>query len=428
MLPERLSDVRRQVTRLLDASTAEFKARHVALGLLLGGVASSPVHAQQATVEPINEISLTADLRHDSNVVRASDIFGVQQGFERSDQRLQVGAALNLARPFGPHSVALEGFIGYDFYRRNTELNRERIRLAGNAQFDAGICQIGLLPRFERQQSSLYDLAAYNLPGIEAIRNTETVHSYRGELRCGNPQGIRPLVYYDRSFGNNSNVLRKQQDYRGETFGGGLSYANPVLGQFDLSVERTKMKYPRRPVVLGLTGYRLDKVKLATSRDIGAILQANGYIAYTRLKPDDTNTTAFNGLSWSLGLTAVPVTDVQITARLGQDIQPSLGNDALFSRDREWQLSATYQLGVRTSVTGSYYRSERLYRGATARFGPLLTNDKLDQVSGRFNFSPGDRLTLGLEVGHERRDANGTFYDYKNTYVAFSTRFTLGAF
>ena len=38
-------------------------------------------------------------------------------------------------------------------------------------------------------------------------------------------------------------------------------------------------------------------------------------------------------------------------------------------------------------------------------------------------FSP--RLKLSLEAGHERRNANGTIYDYSNTYAGLRTRFTL---
>jgi hypothetical protein len=391
------------------------------LGLLLAGAASAPAFAQ-TVAEPITELSFTAQLRHDGNLDSGST-----PGLETSDDRLSIGAAIRLARPFGRHSLALDGFLGYDFYRRNTQLNSERIALSGDAEIDAGFCQLGLKPRVNRQQSNLYDLAVINTPGISSVRNIETTQAYRGELRCGNELRIRPLVYYERSYGNNSNVVRKLQNYHGETIGGGLSYSNPVLGNFDVSVERTTTKYPNRPTIDGLTGYRQDQIKLATSRNIGAVLTADGSIAFTHVKPQNSLASSYNGMSWSLGLTAVPFTDLQLRANLSQQIDPALSNNALYSRNRDWGLSATYQLGPRTSVGASFDRSERSFRGALPVFGPLLTNDSVNRISGRFDFTPNRRLGIGIEVGHERRNANGTFYDYRNTFVAVNTRFTLGA-
>lgn len=397
---------------------------HGALGLLIAGSASAAAHAQTVS-DRVTELSFTAELRHDGNALRSAGVV-TEQGVAESDERLRVGTSLVLARPFGRNSVSIDGFLGYDFYRRNSRLNRERIALSGDAEIDAGFCQLSLLPKFNRQQSDLYDLAVFDLPGIDSVRNTEMTQVYRGELRCGNPVGIRPLVYYERSYGNNSNPIRKISNYHGETFGGGLSYTNPVLGRFDLSVERENMHYTNRPTSFGLTGFQLDQVRLAASRDIGAVLTADGSIAYSHLKPENSGVSGFNGLSWSLGLTFVPITDLRLRANLMQDLQPDLGNSALYSRNREWHLAATYQLGARTSATVGVSRSDRVYRGASALYGPLLSSDRLDQISGRLDFAASRRLSFGVEVGHEHRNANGTFYDYHNTYVALNGRFTLG--
>jgi len=391
------------------------------LGMLLAGAASAPVFAQSVQ-EPITELSFTAQVRHDGNLDSGST-----PGLETSDDRLSLGTAIRLARPFGRHSLSLDGFLGYDFYRRNSQLNSERIGFSADAELDAGFCQLGLKPRINRQQSNLYDISVIAVPGIGSVRNIETTQVYRGELRCGNELRIRPLVYYERSYGNNSNILRQVSNYHGETIGGGLSYSNPVLGNFDVSVERTTTKYPNRPTLGGLSGYRQDQIKLATSREIGAVLTADGFVAFTHVKPENAVAATYNGMSWSLGVTFIPVTDLRLRANLAQQIDPALGNNALYSRNRDWGLSATYQLGPRTSVGASFDRSERLYRGAQPVLGPVLTNDSVNRISGRFDFTPNRRFGIGLEVGHERRNANGTFYDYRNTFVAVNTRFTLGA-
>lgn len=396
------------------------RRRTTLLGLLLAGAASAPACAQ-TVAGPSTELSFTAQLRHDSNVAASGT-----PGINASDDRLSIGTAIRLTRPFGRHSVSVDGFLGYDFYRRNSDLNAERIAIGGDGEFDVGFCQVGLKPRVNRQQSNLYDLSVVNLPGIGSVRNIETTQSYRGELRCGNELRIRPLVYYERTWGNNSNAVRKLDNYRGETVGGGLSYSNPVLGNFDVSVERTTIKYPNRSLLVGLNGYRLDQLKLATSRNIGAVLTADGFVAFSRVKPLSGPVASYSGASWSLGLTMVPFTDLQLRANLSQQIDPSLNNNALYSRNRDWGLSATYQLGARTSLGASFDRSERSYRGVLPVFGPVLTKDSVDRFSGRVDFTPNRRFSVGLEAGHERRNANGAFYDYRNTFVAINTRFTLG--
>lgn len=399
----------------------DYRRRTTLLGLLLAGAASGPAFAQSAT-GPVTQLSFTAQLRHDSNIASGST-----PGVDTADDRLSIGTEIRLARPFGRNSLALNGFLGYDFYRRNKSLNAERISLSADADFDVGFCQVGLSPRFNRQQSNLYDLSVINLPGIGSVRNIETTQSYRGELRCGNALRIRPLVYYERSWGNNSNALRKLDNYRGETIGGGLSYSNPVLGNFDVSVERTTLKYPNRNLILGLSGYKLDQIRLASSRDIGSVLTADGFIAFSHVKPETNLAPSYSGMSWSLGLTMTPMTDLQLRASLSQQIDPSLNNNALYSRNRDWSLSATYQLGARTTTGLSFSRNERSFRGALPVFGPQLAKDSVDRISGRVDFTPNQRMSVGLEVGHERRNANGTFYDYNNTFVAVNTRFTLGA-
>lgn len=399
---------------------------HAALGVLLAGAATLPAHAQTLS-EPVNELAFTAELRHDSNVARSDEARATQRGLEQSDQRLSVGASLLLARPLGRNSVSVDAYLGYDFYRRNTRLNRERIAVSGDLDVNVGPCLVSFTPRFNRQQSELYDLAVLDVPGVDSIRNTETTQSYRGELRCGRPGGIRPLAYYERNFGDNSNTIRQTSDYRGETFGGGLSYSNPVLGDFDLSLERENLKYPNRPVTLGLTGYRQDQVKLAVSRHIGAVLSADGYIAYTHLKSRDSGVEGFKGIAWSLGLTAIPLPDLRLRANLAQSLRPSLGSTALFVRNRDWGLEATYQVGPKTSVSLGGNRRERFYRGAASVFGPLLERERLDTYTARIDFHPSPRLSIGLAGGHERRNANGTFYDYDSTFVALNTRFTLGS-
>jgi hypothetical protein len=397
-----------------------------AIGILLAGAASMPAQAQSVG-DPINELSFSAELRHDSNLARTDEVSASRRSLRRSDERLNVGVSLTLARPLGRNRLSLNAFLGYDFYRRNSDLNRERIAISGALDVSAGPCEVTFKPSVNRQQSELYDIAFIVAPGIDSVRNTQTTQVYRGELRCGSVAGFRPLAYYERSFGDNSNALRQISDYRGETFGGGISYSNPIVGNLDLSVERETLRYPNRPALFGSSGYRNDQIKLAAQREIGAVLTADGFIAFTNLKPKDPGIPGYKGVTWTLGLTALPITDLRLRASLSQTVQPALGNTAAFQRMRDWSLGATYQLGPSTSVSLNGSRSERFYTGVIAPAALLLTRDRLDRIVGGVNFLTGRRLSFGVTAGFERRNANGTIYDYDNTFAALNARFTLGA-
>ena len=403
-----------------------FLRGQAALGLLLAGAAGGALHAQ-TVAEPVNELAFSAELRHDTNVARADELRAARQGLRRSDERLSLGASFTLARPLGRNNVSVNAFVGYDFYRRNSQLNRERIALNGDLDVNVGPCLVSALPQFSRRQSDLYDIAFVDVPGIDSVKNTETTQRYRGELRCGQAFGLRPMVFYERSWGDNTNAIRRVMDYRGEAFGGGLSYSHPVVGDIDLSLERQNLDYPNRPTAFGLTGYRLDEAKLAIRRDIGAVLSADGYVAYSHLEPENSGAPDFKGLSWSLGLTATPLPDLRLRGEFMQSLKPSLGNDALYQRDRNVLLRATYQLTAKTAVSVNAGRNDRLYRGAGGLFGPLLEHDRIDRISAQMDYRASQRLGFGLQLGHERRNANGTIYDYDNTYVALNARFTLGA-
>jgi hypothetical protein len=397
-------------------------------GVVLVGANGSNALAQTAPAN-VTQITLSADLEHDSNIGRTSPLLAALQNVEQSDEMLTLGAGLDLARPLGRNTLSVNAFAGYDFHRRNTRLNRERLSLSGAAGIEAGPCTINLQPDIERRQSNLNEIAVLGIPGIESVRNVQTTQSYRGELLCGRYAGFRPLVSYQREWGDNSNVFRKTQDYRSERFGFGLSYSNPVMGNYHLSVERENLQYPHRlvPGIVALPGYQLDEVVLSGSRGIGAVLVAEASVGYSKLKPrNNLQTVGYSGITWNLAATLTPTPALRAKLAFSQSVKPSLGVDALFNRDRNYSLDVSYYLSSRTSIGAGYSRSDHRFGGARSITGPLLSTDHLDRFSARVGFTPSRRLSLTLEGGREQRNANGTFYDYKNTYVALSTRFRLG--
>ena len=375
------------------------------------------------------EVEFSAQLRHDTNVARTDATRAELRGLTQADQRLTLGTGLVVDRGIGPLDIQLDAFAGYDFYNRNSDLNRERLRLSGAFAYNAGPCVGRFLPEFRRAQSELADLAIVDTPGIESVRNAQTEQTYRAELACGRSTGLRPAVLYERSRGDNSNPLRRISDFNAERFGAGVEYENPVLGKYTVAAKRQDVDYPNRTAgpLAANSGYRLDQLTLEGSRDIGAVIVAEFGVGYAHLKPDSATVRDFKGISWRVAATVTPSPPLQFRLNTEQTLTPTLSSESLYTRTRSFGVEAAFALSPRTSVVASLGRADRAYRGATSLIGPLLSEDRLDRGALRLEFAPGGRLKFGLEAGHERRNANGQFYDFRNSFIALQTRFTLGS-
>lgn len=390
-----------------------------------GVIAPSEAVAQSPTRR--NDIRFTLEVRHDSNVARTSDALAAARGLKRSDERLTPGVEIDVQRPMGRHTMSVSGFVGYDFYRRNSRLNRERLGLSAIAGINAGPCLLTLSPGIQRRQSELNTIQFVNLPGTDSYRNTQTTQDYSAELRCGRRTGLRPLVRYERIIGDNSNFIRRISDYRSNKYSAGVGYTNPILGDFTVTVDRDETSYPHRPQAgpNPFGGFRSDDIKLTAQRDIGSLIVANASLAYTHLRPDLAGVRGFNGLSWSLGATVRPTTRLSLQLASNNSVHPSLGAAAVYQRSRNVTLDATYALTHRTSLKAGVSQDHHRYEGASAIYGPLLTNDTLTRLSAGASYDWNSKVQLNLDVGHEHRNANGGIYDYNSSYVAFTTRYKL---
>jgi hypothetical protein len=401
----------------------QFRAGLMAICLL----APAALRAQETPKGNFEEVGLNFDLRHMGNSVGASQATAAARGLVLSDQRLTVGVDVVVNRDIGRNTLQLAANVGYDFYRRNERLNRERIGLRGEAGINVGPCLAQVAASLDRRQSDLDSIALVNLPGLDSVRNTETVQVYRVEGRCGYVYGLRPSLGYEHSRGDNSNPLRDISDYKSNRVFGGVAYDHPVVGKAKLTYEHENLDFSNRIAtpLAALSGYQTDEVRLQLSRDIGTLLTADAMIAYTWLKPDNAAARDFKGTTWRLGATIKPGTRLQIRALTERSIEPSLGSEALYSKQSMNEVRATYALSERLSASGGFSLRKRNYEGAQANFGPLLEEDKFRRIFAGMTLRTSRRLDLSLEGGHEKRNATGTIFDYSGGYVGLRGRLKL---
>ena len=100
---------------------------------VLAAVGTPVSVAAQRRSEPVTQLSASLYVRHDSNVARADADRAAQRNLARADQRATPSIDLVVARPLGRNTLSINASAGYDFYRRNKRLNRERLSLGAAA-------------------------------------------------------------------------------------------------------------------------------------------------------------------------------------------------------------------------------------------------------------------------------------------------------
>ena len=144
---------------------------------------------------PRLHIAAALDAHYDSNVARASDEVTERRNLRRSDFVLSPSINADIVAPTAAATFTLAGYVGYDFYLRNSRLNRERIDLNASASRRLSICDVSLNAGISRRQTDLGDLQIVTGQIDESIVNTESQWRVGGNVGCGATIGFQPMVY-----------------------------------------------------------------------------------------------------------------------------------------------------------------------------------------------------------------------------------------
>lgn len=379
-----------------------------------------------AYAQSVKPLTLTAgvDVRHSDNVARGSADRAAQRGIRPSDQIISPSLGIDLEKALGRHELTVNGSVGYDFYTRNSFLNRERISLAGSGIVRASRCSLTLTPGFSRRQSDLGEIAIPETGGRNGVRNVQTTQHYAGTLECGGDIGFRPIAGIQRDIADNSEDVRQFSNNRGTNYTLGMGYARPTLGKLQILYVAGDVNYPNRPPVNGKQdGYKTDQIGGRFERDIGANLKGNVQINYLSLRTPRPDVPDFSGITYGVGLAATFADRLKLGINLDREAQPSLQTDAAYRIARKWDFSATYALSSLLSLDTSAGFIKRNYVGEQGAFGPPLRNDRSNIYDAGVSYLFSPRLKFGAEVRYENRKSADAFYNYDELSEMVSIRF-----
>lgn len=391
--------------------------------------------------EPTRHIGIRAavDGSYDSNVFGLSDLSIEQRGLKgRSKDDFSLSPALNLDifLPFGRKSVFASGSIGYDFYARNSQLNRERINmnLGGNLQVMSS-CSTGVSLNYSRARSDAGDVFVEN-EGLISRGNTRELRSIGGHARCGGSIGISPAVSYNHAETRNTNDLFKLNDSNQDSVEGSLGYQRPSLGRISIYGSYSTGEYLNRNV-LGLPdvfpGIPRDGVKSYSAgarfeRSIGSRISGSASFGYSWVNPKAVFSQKFRGATYALNLNVIPTTRLSIDLDASRSTNLSNTVLATFSVTELYAFNSTYKLNDRLNLNfGTSLRKQNFHQtAATIDNTTTLKNDKFTRYYGGFVYSLNRRIRLNGLVSFQRRSADNPLFRYNNTTASLGASLALG--
>ena len=354
-------------------------------------------------------------LEYDSNVFRTNSQTAFFFGPVASDIRATPSLDFDVVLPVGRQAFFLNGSIGYDFYKRYSRLDRER--LTGSAGANLAVisgCNTKLEGDYSRQQSSLNDVFS-----PVAADNTETRTSLSAKLVCDKSIGLSPGAGYSHEDVRNSITALKISDYKTDIIDASLGYARPTLGRVSIYTMYTNSSYPNRIAFGGEDGIENYTAGLRFERSIGSRITGTISGGYSWVNPKLTRTGRFRGAAYSANIALRPSDGFNVNLNAQRTAELSNQLNVNYSITDVYSLTGDYAFSPYLSINfGSSYQ-KRDFKGSTVVVSPFPTanNDTVTSafIGARYQWSR--RVTINADFTQEKRDSDNPFLTYKSSRV-----------
>jgi hypothetical protein len=349
-------------------------------------------------------IAPSVNLVYDSNVARSSAQVAAQRGLKLDDEIAEPSLVLDLARVFGRESVTLKGIAGYDFYRSNTQLNRQHIDLAAGVNAALLRCGESVNLEYSSQQSDLTEQT------IQVVRNTRSNTVLGASLGCGGAIGLAPNASVSQTWSTNSNGLAKAGNSNSFSANAGVSYRRPSLGSISVFGSYSKTTFPEllliAPGIRQAYGYAIYAGGVSLIRKTGSRLEGSASLSYTSLNPETAGSKKFQGLTYSLSLIYHVNSRIYVEGLTSRQTTPSNRIGSNFSIDESYGVDASFSASSRLSFLAGGNITRNNYNVVAPVIFNDLTKQELYSAFQQANYQLNRRLHLSLSVSETKRTAN----------------------
>lgn len=386
---------------------------------------AQPAFGQDVLPVSRTEIRVSATDAYEDNALRLGAAQPVPVGFVRNDFRFTPTLDLHIVRLIGQQSAFVSASLGYDFYRRNTLLNRERFKVTGGGDLRfGGNCSQHIQGSVSRQQSDLRDFTR-----TLRLANAEQRIAAGAALSCGGGLGLKGGLTYDYETVSNDQPLRQISNYNANTFGASFGYVSPVLGEIAVFGSYRLGRYPQRRALAGLgqsDGVDVFNTGLRFSRSIGARLRGTVSMGFSKVNPKLAATPGFSGASYSADLTWTANDRLRTKIDIGRSVSQSNLLDVSYSIDDSYAISNSFALNQAMTATFGGSILKRRFRDSPI-LGPngIGRGDRVGQFSGGFDYHPPGRIGFLVDFTRGRRSAAVQQFGYKYATARISLRVSI---
>lgn len=400
-----------------------------ATALLASAVWIQPALAQRQAFTPRPsgterqiDVHATGQLEYNDNVVLNDP--RITSG-ARGDVIASPSLDLSIVLPRATGQLYLAGTVGYRFYRRYTNFNRENISLTGGGDQRIASCVVHGEVGYQRHLTDLSSVLVQDT--APALNNTEEARAYSADIGCGAAYGLRPALAYSRNEVRNSLAQRKFADSNTNTVTAQLGLTSPALGTVSVFGRMSDSSYIHRtvPGFSGRDGMKSYAAGVQLERAVSSRLNFRGAVNYSKVDPKLASTPGFTGIGFDLS-TAYSGDQYSVQILASRNPQPStllfVGYEIVttVSATATRKLSDRTLLSLQATKTWRQLASSRLFTVA-----PTTGDDNTLTLFGNLSFRPNPRLNFSLGAGYNKRTSNVGLYQYRSKRINLTTSLSL---
>lgn len=372
-------------------------------------IMARPAYAQVDVPPDGLSVSPTIRLVYDTNVLRQSEQF---RGGDTDDLRITPGVDVTFRKQFGLHQISAVGSLGYDFYQRFDDLNRERINLLAKGDFKVtGLCYLRPSARLNFAQSNLADQG-------ELVGNTQRTQDYSVTAQCDKPYGYYPVLTLGYLTTDNSASSRRVFDINTRSVGLGFAYSKASLGDVRLMFNYDAFRRPNHDEDSSTISGGADNyhVGIEFKRAVAPRLSWNAGLSYIHTKAQDSRVEDFSGLGYHVGANYRPWPTLSVVLDVTRSTRNQSNTGATYVLETDFSLRADGKLGSRSTVQAGASYGKRQFKGELLiDTDDLRSSDKTTALFAGYRYALRSRLNAGFELRHEWRESDLNRYRYRYT-------------
>jgi hypothetical protein len=362
-------------------------------------------------------INLQLGVRYDSNVAASNAAFASSRGLSRSDEIFSPAVAVNYSTQMGGLDFFVQGLGGYDFYAKNSILNRERIGVQGGVSAQMSGCQLTPRASYMRRQSDLQDL------NFSTTKNTEEDVTVGLDVVCNGFGRLIPSASVQQTWANNTSRTRLSSDYQSFSAHAGLGYQAGSFGTISLVGQYADTQFQNRfiPILatFGRDGYKVYSGGLHYEKQLGATLELGASVYQTSLSYDGQGLN-FSGITYDSSVTYRPDSRFDIAAHFARQTSPSNYLNAAYSVDQILAADAHYRLTSRLNAGLGVSNTRQNFVGANLNFATDLRKQSVTSFYGSVGFNVTNRMKLAFIARQTQRHADLAVYSYADTQLGLT--------